>query len=226
MGGFVISAPGIDPASLSIARAIVDTWAGSGRVVLWRGDPPSDDVWSPPSSAWIEADDVERVRRALIRSVRFDLFLSVSAGTAYSLEAAPRLVRAVMIRHPVSDRVREDVELAMQEAVSNAVVRGSLGATGPRSTSFDDFISHIRTVEERLADPKFSSRRVEVGLRLSDGRLSIEVSDEGDGYDPEHMSRAADPSLPSGRGLGLIDRVARSVTIADGGRRLGMELWL
>lgn len=228
MSGIAISAPDIDPAALSVARAVVGTWADErdGRVVLWSGAPPVDEEWLPPSFIWVEADDADRVSSALARAGDFDLFLSVSAGAAYGLESASRLTRAVAVRRPLSNDIRDDLELAIQEAVSNAVVRGDLGVAGPKSSSIADFDRHTRLVAERLADPRFTRRRIEVGLRFDDDRLAVEVSDEGAGFDVSLVPRSADPSSPSGRGLDLIARVARRFALEDGGRRLTMEVRL
>jgi len=228
MSGIVISASGIDPATLSAARIAVEAWAvrRDGRVVLWAREPPAGEGWLPPSFVWVEADDADRVARALTRAVDFDLFLSVSAGVAFDLESASRLTRAVLARRSLPRDVRDDLELAIQEAVSNAVVRGDLGVAGPRSRSIDDFESHTRLIAERLADPRYTRRRVEVGLRFDDDRLTIEVSDEGGGFDISRVPRRADPLLPSGRGLDLIARIARRFALEDGGRRLKMELTL
>jgi len=91
------------------------------------------------------------------------------------------------------------VHLAMEEALMNAIRHGN-----------------------RL-DPQ---KRIRVQCRLADDRVKVEISDEGQGFDPD---RVADPTeacnlaMPAGRGLLLMRAFMSRVTYADHGRTVVLE---
>lgn len=228
--GIAVSGLGIDARLSRRAQEVVDeggeTRASSERrLVIWSGPPPGAADWLPPVFAWIESDarNPEAVLDIVARAREPDLFLSLSAASAHPLDPAPLLTRAIVARRAVPNEIRDDIELVLQEALSNAVVRGDLGVEGPRSPSIEDFDRHAAQVAERLEDPRYGSRRIETAVSIAPDHVAIEIRDEGDGFDPARSARAP-RDAPSGRGIDIIARVTRRHAWFDGGRRLRMEV--
>jgi len=99
------------------------------------------------------------------------------------------------------DYVEEDlfaVRIAIEEAIANAVLHGHQGD------------------QERLIDIEWT---------ITEKEVSMVVCDSGRGYDE---SAVPDPTadenltLPSGRGLAMINAFMSDVSISDGGRRIEM----
>ncbi len=97
--------------------------------------------------------------------------------------------------------VEEDlfaVRIAIEEAIANAVLHGHQGD------------------QERLIDIEWT---------ITEKEVSMVVCDSGRGYDE---SSVPDPTadenltLPSGRGLAMINAFMSDVSISDGGRRIEM----
>jgi serine/threonine-protein kinase RsbW len=91
------------------------------------------------------------------------------------------------------------VHLAMEEALVNAIRHGN------------------------RSDPR---KRVHIVCELFGDRVRIEVSDEGEGFDPRAVPDPTDPArlqIPSGRGLTLIRSFMSKVEFRDSGRWLILE---
>lgn len=189
--------------------------------------------WAPPVAAWIEAGDLEDAALAGLagRATAADLFVSVTTATANTLQLARHLVQALAARHPLPEERGSDIEFALHEAVSNAVVHGNLQVQGMKGLTVEALERFSQDLADRLADPALARRRVEVGLRLAGETLWIEVADEGEGFLPAAPDAPAPPGRiagceSSGRGLDLIGSVVRSLRLLDGGRRIRMEFAL
>jgi serine/threonine-protein kinase RsbW len=92
------------------------------------------------------------------------------------------------------------VELALQEAVANAIRHGCRG----------DATKHLEC---------------SVAVEKS-GEIVIVIRDPGSGFDPATVAHPLDPAnmlKPSGRGIFLINNLMDDVRFADGGRELQMR---
>lgn len=154
---------------------------------------------------------------ALRQAVQADLCLSVSTSTAYSQPVARALTVGIAGRIALTTAQREGVELAIQEAVGNAVVHGNLMLES-FATSAERLVTFSAAVANRLSDRTYAHRRVHLLARFGHDRMIIEVADEGIGYQPEPVRAAG----VFGRGLQLIGIFASSVELLDGGRRIRM----
>lgn len=96
----------------------------------------------------------------------------------------------------------------------------------------EDEVFHIRlSLEEALINAiKHGNKRnphlfVEVNVEIQDDHLTIEVRDQGKGFDFNHLP---DPTMPdklqknSGRGVFLIKNLMDKVDFSEGGRSLKM----
>lgn len=126
---------------------------------------------------------------------KMDLFATAAVGNISPLVAA---VMNSLAEHKSLPRQRHSVELALREALANAIIHGS---------SRDDH----KTVRMSVAGDA-------AGVRFS-------VADEGGGFNPKGIP---DPLHPAnlhahhGRGLLLIRRLMDRVTFADRGREIRM----
>lgn len=223
------------PLDAAAASAGLPLWpAGSGgalapadaQVLALLGGGGMDDaaLWSAPFVAWIEVGSLSatEVGRLIRRASEVDCYLSLTSATANDLHLAAQVVATVARRHRLDGVRRDDIELAIHEAISNAVVHGNLEVDGMKAVSIVALDRFSADLARRIADPAFASRRIEVAVRFEEAGLSVEVADEGAGFTP------ADGREPgaSGRGLDLIRSIASDCTLLDGGRRIRMRFAL
>lgn len=237
-GATAIHGPGLPPDRLrAIAAACgVPRWtpeeaagtAAAAVVVLFsgEGDPQAavPALWLPPSMAWIDASGLsdEALGEAVRRAGMHDIYASLTTALANELHLAGRIVTAIAARHALPPDRRDDMELALHEAVSNALVHGNLQVEGMKGVSMAALDRFSSDLAVRLADPAYSGRRVELGLTFEDRLAVVEVGDEGRGFRP--AGRTAKGA--SGRGLELIAAIAQSYELLDGGRRIRLRFAL
>ncbi|MBS1261327.1 MAG: Serine-protein kinase RsbW [Calditrichaeota bacterium] len=99
---------------------------------------------------------------------------------------------------PFTDDQRDDIAISLSEAVNNAIQHGNAND---------------------------ARKRVTVVLRRFEDGLRIEVTDEGNGFDPDAVADPTDPEnllSESGRGLLIIRHLMDEVHVrpADGGTRV------
>jgi len=78
------------------------------------------------------------------------------------------------------DRLR--VAIAVDQAIQNSFYRGNLEIPPEQRIDLRD-LSTIELIEERLAEEKYSKRRVNVGFNINRRRFSIRIEDDGPGFD-------------------------------------------
>ncbi|PWC82714.1 hypothetical protein TSH100_22260 [Azospirillum sp. TSH100] len=208
----------------------------SGRATV--AGPAPDALWLPPVTAWIEPpagmaasepvlQSTARLAGMLTEAAGNDLYLNLTTATAHDLQLGGRLLAALSARHPLIGDRRDDMELALHEAVSNALVHGNLGVDGMKELSAQELARFSRDLGDRLADPALAARRIVIAIRIDpaeDGGplATVEITDEGAGFTPGPRTNAG----ASGRGLDLIAHIAEGLEIEDGGRRIRMRFRL
>lgn len=145
--------------------------------------------------------------------------LSLATTTAWSIDCAALVCDALEARQTITSERRADVELALHEAVANAVIHGNLAIGSSFGTTAESFDAFCNLVAQRMADPAHGSRRVTIAVTRQEARLELRVGDEGDGYDPATIAARADDAK-SGRGLEIMRAMANATTVEDGGRTL------
>lgn len=152
--------------------------------------------------------------------------LCLSARTAYELPVASIIANAVAPRARLSDVTRLNVDIALSEAIANALLHGCLELDSPDERFDPAFVAEI---ERRIDDPRYSSRPVWVAVyRENDAkepRLRVLVADEGAGFRPGSRPDLTNPESAS-RGTGLIYAAADEVTYSENGRCLEMKFSL
>jgi anti-sigma regulatory factor (Ser/Thr protein kinase) len=196
--------------------ALLDGPQGAGKAAAWL----------PPIAAWIEPTAGEDAQPSLAtlakRAGAADLYINLTTETANDLHLAGRIMTALTARHPLPQERRDDLELALHEAISNALVHGNLEVPGMKELSASELDRFSRDLVQQMANPVLSRRRLEIAVTLEPGAMAVEVADDGNGFQPTPMSGHG----ASGRGLDLIATVADSLELHDGGRRIRMRFAL
>jgi hypothetical protein len=202
--------------------------SGGSRAVLLVSDIEvlaGGDYWRAPYFAWIETLGADERRLAALadRAGRRDFYYSFGASSSTTFPLAGVVAAHVgRLRPGLSEEHLQDIELALHEAISNALVHGNLGVGSMRSLSIEALDEYSRSMSRSLSDPVLANRRVEVAGSIDGGLVDIDVTDEGDGYEaPPVKTQSA-----CGRGLDLIAAVAEKCEVADGGRKLSMRFRL
>ena len=94
--------------------------------------------------------------------------------------------------------------MALRELVLNAVEHGNLRVTFDEKTRALEAGSMDELLKERAADPDLGKRRVTVRAHVIDGAITVQIADEGEGFNPDTLADPLDLSsqlAPNGRGL-------------------------
>jgi anti-sigma regulatory factor (Ser/Thr protein kinase) len=212
-------------------EAVLPVWhpggdwnAGSTRVVVVLGqnwEEQAGAYFASPYSAWIEAGSladpalVELIRRAATA----EIYASFTTLTANRMDIAGGLLPAIAARRPLPEQCRDNIELALHEALANALVHGNLEMEGIGDLSVDALERFTRNFSSRLADPGFAGRRIDVTCDFGVDTVTIDVADQGCGFEPKPRGEPR----ASGRGYELISASCQSYRLLDGGRRVSMR---
>lgn len=179
---------------------------------------------------------VTKIRHALLNQGRFieqrkgvpapaagdsSLYLAICTDTAYATEPARWFVEALAIWLELDQPTCESMEMALSEAVANAIVHGNLGLDSELRRSLSDFSHYCDSVGGRLADAGLSARYVAIAATWDQTFVTVTVGDQGGGYDPAAAAARCSELAPFGRGLVIVRSVAEAA-ILDGGRSLRM----
>ena len=120
------------------------------------------------------------------------------------------------------------IAMALHEALVNALEHGNLELeSNLKSDLFEREDTYSRMREERMADPVFAGRLVEVRLAMDTERFELEISDEGRGFDTSEMlipPKDFDMRSHCGRGLPLIFLVMDEVHFNEKGNQIRLVL--
>ncbi|MCB0793709.1 MAG: ATP-binding protein, partial [Flavobacteriales bacterium] len=112
---------------------------------------------------------------------------------AENIQVAERFIDDLCSKLEVHESQYGNILIALTEAVNNAIHHGN------------------------RQDP---SKKVSMGHVVKDGNLIVQISDEGPGFDHEHLPDPTDPQnieKPHGRGVFLMRALASSVEFAENG---------
>ncbi|MDA8231532.1 MAG: ATP-binding protein [Magnetospirillum sp.] len=142
--------------------------------------------------------------------------LSLRTDTAFALNIAALFADALRARLGLSSETHEALSTATHEAVANAVIHGNLAIASPLAGTKDAFLDYCQSCDQRLADPLFAARRIEISALRNGPTLELAVCDQGDGFNPAMAVRQR--SKAGGHGLPLIAAMTERWHIEDGGR--------
>ncbi|VAX18075.1 hypothetical protein MNBD_NITROSPINAE03-887 [hydrothermal vent metagenome] len=140
-----------------------------------------------------------------------DLIPAVSVYLLSLIEANPEAAKKVA------------VELAIDEALSNAIYHGNLEI--PSLLKSDDFENFYELANERMHQEPYSSRVVDVQYRLDSYGLEVVIKDEGPGFNWRKFTEtSADASdHPYGRGLVIMREFASRIEFNEKGNRVALS---
>lgn len=126
------------------------------------------------------------------------------------------------------DRLVLHLTMALYEALVNAVDHGNLGLSSaliPDDPLLpgDPFADYFRLREARLADPLYADRRVTIEYTCTETSVCISVTDQGEGFDVEHLPDPGTPEnlcKPYGRGIQLIRTLMDEVRFSNHGQTI------
>ena len=204
-------------------------WPGGGtvsgpRIVLLLGQAWENQAtayFAPPYSAWIEVAALgdPPLLELIGRAATTGCYGSFTTATANQLDLAGDMLVAMAARLPLSESCRGNIELALHEALCNAVLHGNLQMDGIGDLSVDALERFSANLMQRIADPDFARRRVEIVCDFDSESVTIDVADQGCGFEPKPK---AEPKA-SGRGFELIAASCQSFQLLEGGRRVSMR---
>jgi serine/threonine-protein kinase RsbW len=138
---------------------------------------------------------------ALIEDVQFTQRIEFAAK-AENISLAEKLIDEACQKHNVHESHYGNILIALTEAVNNAIHHGN-----------------------RL-DP---AKQVSMGYEVKGDKIIFVVSDQGPGFDFEHLPDPTDPETiekPHGRGVFLMRALADSVEFSDHGATVAMAFSL
>ena len=160
----------------------------------------------------------------LIETLKRDgLYLGLSTSSAYGVELAKLFTQSLGGRLGFGDDLRDNMELALHEALVNGLIHGNLGIPSTGRETLELFSEYCRAVERGLGDPDRGSRLIEVFAWWNEHHIDISVEDDGEGYDPSAIGSTTSNGRTSGRGLQLNGSLTEGYRITQGGRRLTMR---
>jgi len=154
------------------------------------------------------------------------LCLHLSTRLAYELELSGLLRATLEQRIGLTDDAGQGVELAVHEALVNAIIHGNLGMSSVDRQTIEGLMQFGAELEARLGDPVLATRLVMIVVSWTDTELTVVITDQGSGYDCADAlapSSEDDIARKSGRGLALIQALAHAVTLRDSGRCIEMR---
>ena len=122
------------------------------------------------------------------------------------------------------DGERMHIAMALDEALTNAMVHGNLEVSSDLRHA-DDGQPYIDMIEVRKQESPYADRRVSVRLEAYPCEARFTISDEGPGFDPSKLADPTDPEnleRAGGRGLLLINAFMDTVFHNEKGNQITM----
>lgn len=195
-------------------------------LVLFSGSGTGgiEDILCPPAT-WAIDMDCSAPDQGLER-LPARLLIRAATTTTVTHDVVGLMIDALNQRLPRLDPLLVDVRLALQEALSNAVMHGNLGLNGRLRSTRDGLLSFTQSMQERLADRRYGRRPVTIAADWNQTHLVMRVEDLGRGFVPPMVSLPVPADACSGRGLGQIRALCQRVSFTKQGRRITMRFRL
>ena len=119
------------------------------------------------------------------------------------------------------------IGMAFHEALVNALEHGCLEMDSSlKGDLFAEQDLFAATMQQRLADPAYAARTIEVEMHMTPDRLEVVITDGGPGFDTGTVGRFNEASLGQqcGRGLAMIHLVMDEVEHNPKGNQIRMVL--
>jgi len=119
------------------------------------------------------------------------------------------------------------IGMAFHEALVNALEHGCLELDSSlKGDLFAVQDAFAATLQERLADPSYADRSIDVAMHITPARFEVTITDDGPGFDTRTVSRFSEASLAQqcGRGLAMIQLVMDEVSHNAKGNQIRLVL--
>lgn len=201
-----------------------DDGQATRRVVMLLGHAWEEQLprcWRAPYSGWIEAAALsdQSILELIKRAAGSGLYASFTTVTANRLDLAGEMLLAIANQHRLSNDARGNIELALHEALSNALLHGNLQLESMAALSVEALERFSSDLMRRITDPAYANRRIDVVCDFDGDSVVIDVVDQGGGF----VFRPKTEAKASGRGFELIGASCQSYQLLDGGRRVSMR---
>ena len=211
-------------AGLPIWRPSMCDASATNRVVMLLGHAWEEQLsshWTAPYAAWIEVAALAdtSVLELIKRAGNTSLYASFTTITANRLDLAGEMLVALVSRRAMPQDARENIELALHEALCNALLHGNLQLESIAALSVEALERFSNALVSRINDPDYANRRIDVVCDFDDQAITIDVVDQGGGF----VFKPKTEPLASGRGFELISASCQSYQLLDGGRRVSMR---
>jgi CheY-like chemotaxis protein/anti-sigma regulatory factor (Ser/Thr protein kinase) len=116
-----------------------------------------------------------------------------------------------------------NIDVALEEALTNAVLHGSLELTEEVQKLRDDREAFERAYAARVVLPRFTQKTISATIQLTRTEATFIVEDTGPGFDPTTLPKQEDLTTlkgVQGRGLMLVRLFMDQVVHEQGGRRI------
>ncbi len=149
---------------------------------------------------------------------------SLTTRTAYRMPVAHHICSGLAGRLRISKHRRDEIELALHEAIVNAAIHGNLAVYKDQENSMEDIVEFYRISEERVADPQYACLRVDILVHWQSDFIEFMVIDQGDGFSVKKENHEKETA--PWKGLNLISSLADSVTTGGKGNNIKMKFVL
>lgn len=103
----------------------------------------------------------------------------------------------------VDERWLMQFGVGIEEALSNSMVHGNLAITSQQREAASD--KYLDLLNERASQPPYSNRRIQLWAAITEGAITVEIDDEGEGFDLEALpDPTEDLHLDRSHGRGLL----------------------
>ncbi len=170
--------------------------------------------------------DTPEVAPWVLRMERDLVSLRYTPRPGSNAEVVRFLLRDLDLRHAGRRLPTMEIQLALHEALANAMEHGNLGITFDEKSVAMETAGGVRAlVDARLLDPKLAARSAHVRVRYDQEAIVYVIRDEGRGFDATGLGEApmADATALHGRGLKMILHVMDEVRWSDDGTEITMS---
>jgi CheY-like chemotaxis protein/anti-sigma regulatory factor (Ser/Thr protein kinase) len=123
---------------------------------------------------------------------------------------------------------RKTIQLVIQELLFNAIEHGNLAIDYNAKGALLVADALHDEIKRRLADPVFGARVVNVDYSRQGRRLSVMITDQGDGFNWSNYLQISDERAyhPHGRGLPMANAMADEITFSGRGNIVTAQWYL
>lgn len=174
-----------------------------------------------PYSIFVEKSPHNATEQLLkdISSNTPDMALSITTASCYAGNLTHPLTNLISKRFNLNEDKVIKLSTCLHEAIMNAILHGNLNMQSDFRT-LDGLCAYQAEITQRLNVDMYKSRRIQIKTWDKDYHLKIAITDEGNGF--SIPTKAADDTLPNGRGLRLINYLADSMWVELDKRTLFM----